>query len=112
MTTLILAFIGGRLILCCAVGTSPFQVLPLDYLRRSYKQRPVDLLVYVDNAKIVQMRLVCKRLEKAAVDEFERRFLNHLLVLHDERSVAKLQTIARQDRLNRYFRKSSISGEL
>jgi hypothetical protein len=58
------------------------------------------------------MRLVCKRLEKAAVDEFGRRFLNHLLVLHDERSVAKLQTIARQDRLNRRFRKSSISGEL
>jgi hypothetical protein len=72
----------------------------------------LHIMVHVDNANIVRVRLVCRRLEKLAIEEFRRRFLSHLLVLHDKRSVAKLQTIARQERLNRYVRNITISGRL
>jgi hypothetical protein len=70
------------------------------------------VLVYIDNATIVQVRLVCRDLEKVAIEEFGRCFLNYLLVLHDERSVEKLRRIARQNRLNCYVRNIRISGEL
>ncbi|KAJ6192102.1 hypothetical protein J3E72DRAFT_380204 [Bipolaris maydis] len=77
---------------------------------------PNELLVYVlthlDDADIVQVRFVCRRLGSNSIDEFGRRYFRHLKVLRNERSIARLQKIAKLTNLNRYVRNITISGEL
>ena len=72
----------------------------------------LHVLVHLENADIVQVRLVCRHLESRSIDEFGDRCFRHLLVTHYEQSVAKLQGIAGHPRLNRHVQNITINGRL
>ena len=77
---------------------------------------PNELLLHVlanlDNADIAKVRIVCRHLNSISIDEFGQRCCRHLLVMHHERSVTNLQTLASHPRLKCYVQNITVTGTL
>jgi hypothetical protein len=64
----------------------------------------LNILVYLNDTDIIRVRHVCHQSELKSIDELGHRCFRRLIVLHDKRSVARLQKITELPKFNDYVR--------